>query len=316
MVLHYNVAEKYRGTMNPFIEENVWLKISNILERLNEISNRQKITIQDIDVLLEHVSQKSSKSISRMSEKASKELSTAYFGSLVLSLTALKLADSQNPRPIDSKWLNPEKTIDPNIVLESLLVNITNQCFSIINLAILGYAWPARIILRSSLEITWLTLVLISEREKMLLYCQSLSDKDERELFHKHFSGSKLNKALTSIEQKLQLSKDVIMLYSDARSEAYTLFTKHVHNSYPATILGARAPSFDNPNILEYALFNTPSVPAISVINSLNQQVLFYLVGILLPTLRIFHSFNASVLWDDIVTLRECFVRLYVFQNT
>jgi hypothetical protein len=302
--------------MHPLIEESIRLKISNILERLSEIPNKQKITIKDIDILLEHVSQKSSKAVSLMTEKANKELSIAHFGSLVIGLTALKLADAENPRPINAKWLQPEKTIDPNIVLESLLVNITNQCFSIISLASLGYAWPARIILRSTLEITWLTLVLISEREKMSLYSETLSDKNEQELFHKHFSGSKLKKALTAIEQKLQFSEDVIMLYSNARSEAYTLFTKHVHNSYAATILGARAPSLDNPDILEYALFNTPSVPAISVINSLNQQVLFYLIGILLPALKVFHSFNSAALWDDIVTLRECFVRLYVFQNT
>jgi len=302
--------------MNPVIDENIRGKISNIFKKLNEIPNRQKITLQDIDILLEHVSRKSSESVNLMSEKASEDLSIAYFGSLVLSITALKLADNQNSRPLDSKWLLPESTIDPNIVLESLLVNISNQCFSIINLATLGYAWSARILLRTTLELCWLTVVLVSDREKMLQYCQILNDDIERKLFYKYFSGSKLQKSLTEIEKTLRFSEDVSMLYSKVRSEAYTFFTKHVHNSYTAILTGSRAPTFDNPEILDYALFGSPSIPARGVISSLNQQILFYLIGVLLPILKTVHSFDVIGSWDDIVTLRECFVRLYVFQNT
>lgn len=302
--------------MHPFIDENIRLKISIILEKLNDMPGHQKITIHDIDLLLEHISEKSFKSLSVMNEIANPHLSIAYFGNLVMGLTALKLADQENPRPLDVKWLFPENSVDPNLVLESLLVNATNQCFSITNLAIHGYAWPARILLRTTLELCWLTLVLVSNREKMLHYCQSLNDDEERKLFHRYFSGTKLQKALIGIEQNLQFSEETIKLYSSARSEAYTLFTKHVHNFYPAIILGARAPSLDNPKMIEFALFSTPSVPAKGVISSLNQQILFYFIGILLPTLRVFHSFDSTKLWDDIVTLRECFVRLYVLQNS
>lgn len=87
--------------MYPFIEENIRLKISNILERLNEMPHTQKITIEDIDVLVAHIQQKSSSATSTMIQRAKDELSVAYFGCLVISLTALKLADKQNPRPID-----------------------------------------------------------------------------------------------------------------------------------------------------------------------------------------------------------------------
>lgn len=301
--------------MHPFIDEKIRLKISNILEKLNEMPNRQKITIQDIDGLLEHVSQKSSQSISLMIEKASDKLSNAYFGSLVLSITALKLADNQNPRPLKSNWLLPESSIDPNLVLESLLINISNQCFSIINLALFGHAWSARILLRTTLELCWLTTVLISDRQKMLQYCQILRDNEERRIFYKYFSGSKLQESLIEIEKSLHFSEDVGILYAKVRTEAYNFFTKHVHNSYPAIVTGARVPSLDNPEILEYALFSNPSTPAIGVISSLNQQILFYLIGVLLPILKSFHSFDVANLWDDVVTLRECFVRLYVSQN-
>ncbi len=257
--------------MYPFIDKNIRLKIASILDRLNEIPNGQKITIHDIDVLLEHISQRSSNATNLMFEKAKNELSVGYLGSLVVSLTALKLADTQNPRPIDPNWLFPKNIeTNPNLVLESLLVNVANQSFSIMNLATLGYAWPARILLRSTIELTWLSIVLVSERGKMLLYCQNLTDKEERSLFSKHFSGSKLQQALTKIEENLQFTEDQKILYSNARSEAHTLSTKHVHNSFVATILGTRAPSLDNPNNFEYALFNTPSTPAISVVSSLN----------------------------------------------
>jgi hypothetical protein len=251
-----------------------------------------------------------------MTEKISKEMSIAYFGSLILGLTALKLANPNNPRPIPSNWLFPERKLDPNIVLESLLVNVTNQCFSILNLSTYGYTWPARIVLRTTLELTWLTIVLVNERDKMLHYCQPLDDEEERNLFHKHFSGNKLQKALTGIERNLHFADDIRLLYSNARSEAYSFFTKHVHNSYAATITGTRAPSIENPDTLEYALFGIPSMTARGVISNLNQQVLFYLIGVLLSSLKISHSFNAVKLWDDIVTLRECFVRLYAFQNS
>lgn len=302
--------------MYPFVDENIRNKISNILNHLNEIPNRHKITINDIDILLEHISQKSSTATNLMIEKATNELSIGYFGSLIISLTALKLADKLSPQPIDSNWLFPENVkANPNLVLESLLVNVANQSFSIMNLATLGYAWPARIIFRSTLELTWLTLILVSEREKMLLYCKNASDKEERALFSKHFSGSKLQQSLTGIEQKLQFAEDQKLMYSNFRSEAYTLFTKHVHNSFAATILGTRAPSIDNPQNFEYALFNTPSIPSINIISSLNQQVLFYLIGTLLPILKIYHSFDAVSKWDELVTLRECFVQLYVNQK-
>ncbi|GEM_PF-5469495 len=302
--------------MKLLIDENVRNKISSILERLNEFPNRQKITLQDVDGLLAHVSQKSLGAISLMNEKASRELSTASFGSLILSITALKLADNQKPRPLKSSWLSPESTFDPNIALECLLVNISNQCFSTINLATHGYAWPARILLRTTLELCWLTIVLISDRQKMLKYCQVLNDNDERILFHQYFSGGKLQKSLIEIEKGLQFSEDVRLLYSNSRSEAYTFFTKHVHNSYPAILAGSRIPSFDDPEVLEYALFSNASTVAKGVVASLNQNILFYLIGTLLPILKIVHSFDSAKSWDDIVTLRECFVRLYVSQNS
>lgn len=150
----------------------------------------------------------------------------------------------------------------------------------------------------------------------MLLYCQHSTDKDQRDLFYKYFSGSKLKRALEKIEQDLRFDEDQRALYSNARTNAYDLFTKHVHNSFAAIILGTRAPSLDDPNNYEYALFSTPSIPAIDVISSLNQQILLYLIGTLLPMLKIYHSFHAISKWDDIIALRECFARLYVFQNT
>ena len=301
--------------MIPFIEENLKLKISRLLTELtDEASGKQKITIYDIDVLLEHIAQKYTNAIGVMANEAKNELSIAYFGSLVIALTALKVADTQNPRPIDAKWLFPEKSVDPNLVLEGLLVNIANQCLSTINLATSGFAWSARIILRSTLELTWLTLVLVNQREKMLRYCEGVEDEKERDLFHKYFSGGKLMKELSKIEESLFFAEDISKLLSNARSETYTLFTKHVHNSFTATILGTRAPSITQPKEFEYALFSVPSTSARGVVSSLNHQVLFYLIALLLPSLKLFHSFDSVKLWDDIATLRDCFVMLYLQQ--
>jgi len=193
--------------------------------------------MQDIDLLIENITTRTSNSISLMEENAGKELSIAYFGSLIISIMAITLADSDKPHPMDPNWLNPEDTPDPNLILEGLLVNIANQCFSIISLATLGFTWPARILLRSTLELSWLTVVLISNREKMLDYCDGINNERERKQFHKHFSGSKLLKELQKIEKELQFDEDTRELYSNVRTEAYDLFTKHVHNSYAATLL-------------------------------------------------------------------------------
>ncbi len=147
---------------------------------------------------------------------------------------------------------------NPNYVLESLLINLINHSLATIQLVENGLDSSAQILLRIVLELEWLTLVLAADKEKMISYAQDLDDRGELEVYNKHFKARKLINRLTEIEKKLDLPEEVAEELKKARSSLYSFYSKRVHNSYAAMMIGIFGTSFKDDE-LKYGLFGVSS---------------------------------------------------------
>jgi hypothetical protein len=244
-------------------------------------------------------------------QNLSRELSLFFLGLTTISTLALTVdseADSVNSI-ISKDWLEIGKVPNPNHVIANLLFIFLKHTFAAIQLVELGLDPSARSITRIALELSWLTVLLSGNKEKMQIYVGQTDEQMEKTVFFKHFSGKKLMASLAKLEADLGVAEDISEEFTKIRDDTYSFYSKYVHSSYMAMMTGNFGIPFDNDEILKFSLFGFPSASLGNLVNRLNLGM-FYLVGMLFEVFKQIHGLeiSPSTAWGNLDLLRKCFM--------
>jgi hypothetical protein len=105
------------------------------------------------------------------------ELSIAYFGTLTLGMTSV-VAEHDTP-VLPANWIAADGRPDPNFVFAKMLTSLANSALGIVHLIERGIEEPARVVLRSFLELSWITCLALARRDIMIAYCKANNDAEE-----------------------------------------------------------------------------------------------------------------------------------------
>lgn len=213
------------------------------------------------------------------------------------------------PLPID--WL--EQDLDPNFVLSSMLLQITNHSIGITKLIEHGLHYSANPLLRSLLELCWITIVIINDKEKMNEYFKTGRDnKESINVWYKHFRPEKLKKEVNDIEKELLSQLDNSFL-KDLRKNDYKIFSHYTHNSFVTSIISYHVTEDLETGKLSINLHGRYAPVSHNTFSSLN-SILFYNSILIMHLLVQVHKIkieDTNDLWKDIFVLHECCTESY-----
>ncbi|USG65746.1 hypothetical protein NDK47_27230 [Brevibacillus ruminantium] len=246
------------------------------------------------------------------------ETSFSYLSIICISYLGFAVLQGQNGRsPIPKTFFEINEKPDPNFVLQNLLMQIANHSLAIVNLVNSGLDTSARTLLRGLLELSWLTVVVIAEKDNFKRYFDSKNEEAEKGIWRKYFSINSLNSSLEEIEKKLGLSEEVINELKEIRSKSYTYYSRYLHNSYACVMLGPYSFSFKDMESMHISLFGKASMASKQTLGVLNWN-LVYLILLIWPILYNIHNFTeyrSDLVWLEALSLREAVLDVYEINN-
>lgn len=235
-------------------------------------------------------------------------LEISYLGVFLTGHLSLALQNDENKGDFIQEILEAPSS---NIVLSSLIIQITNHSLSIIKLVTDGLDNSARTILRTLEELVYLTIYLAADVSKIKIYTDLSNTK---ETWYKNFRLNVINKELTKIETRLGLPDDIIQYLKSHRSDGYEFYSEYTHNSYPAIAVGAFVRSFNDEYVRHNSVFGKESIASLSTLKRIN-STLFYFNLSIFQILTKEHNFQASAserIWRMTTALFECFKAVYL----
>ncbi|MED4532934.1 DUF5677 domain-containing protein [Metabacillus fastidiosus] len=222
--------------------------------------------------------------------KLESELSITYL--YIIEIAVLSLAFNQDKEGFFSEIWNRINIREPNHTFESIYTNITNHALSVVLLVESGLDTSARSLLRVLIELTWISILTLADKEKLKIY-QKTTDKDiEKTAWYNHFKPKKLSDGIMKLEKTLGIDDEEFLKYLDeTRSEMYSFLSKYSHSSYTAVSIGAYTTSFSDEERIDSSLLGKESSTSISTITQLN-EVLFYLSVMIEAIFTKIHKFS------------------------
>ena len=235
-------------------------------------------TLADIDYLMQTLSNTQDES-ERLSLESFSNLRTitslglACFG--LLALTVNPRLDENRLFPRD--WLGSTESVNPDRVVSHLLCNLTNYAISVEILARKGFDTQARSQLRVFMELSWLSLNLISEREIFSRFV-NLNEEEEKKFWASNLKSFQLNKRLSELEELLGVDIDTLADIKQSRKNNYAFYSNIVHHSYTSIMLGALAFS-DVDESTAFNVFGKVSSSSKSTLSVLNTEIWYFLLA-------------------------------------
>lgn len=290
--------------INDAVRKNIEISLE-LAQFLPELNN-QNLKLETIDAFCQVLIIENQENIQKIiAKELSEEVSVAHFGAMTCGFLSITILDTPI-LPLD--WASTNCVPNPNLVIGHMLVHVANSILAIIHLIDAGLESSARIQLRNLLELTWLILVILSKREKMMLYTQGTDDESERKLYFQHFSPKKLRDQMIQIEEDSGFSSNVMKKLSDLRSSLYSMYSKSVHNAYTDTVIGALGFSFKEDDKLNFGLFGIADKASYPTLYHLN-DALFYFFSMFRRVLEEVHGLEPpySLQWQKTLALYESF---------
>lgn len=199
--------------------------------------------------------------------------------------------------------------------LAGSFATISNNSLAVINLIKSGLEFPARSLMRVFFEHCWLTLVIISDKEKLATYRKAQDVDEARKIWYQSFKPQKVNRDLNQIEASLFKEKDDFL--HSYREHLYSFYTMSVHTTAIVNTLGCVGTSFDDHNVLKPAQFGYPSASSVVVLKDLcfgliyTYSMFFRIVehyhGIKVPTKGELMPFLQAMRWPFTELLSDVF---------
>jgi hypothetical protein len=148
-------------------------------------------------------------------------------------------------------------------IKSGLLVNTVNHVLATVYLMESGLDNSARVMLRTTLESTWIATALLFDEELLNIFQGVLDDEtSQMKLWHKHFKPSRILERLAKLETSIGLPAEEAESIRTERREIYSYFSNSAHHSTLAALLGPYCSTPDQPKSLRFALFGLPSIAA------------------------------------------------------
>lgn len=243
-------------------------------------------SIHMFDYFAEFVVSRNQDSFEEINKHLSKELNIAYLDIIAIGSLAMSiLQENEGFYLFPRNWISNNNIPDPNVILQNLLVQIANHSLAITELVQNGLDNPARALIRINCELSWITLVITFDKDKMAASTTKKDDENwEKQIWHKYFKLNKLVDSLTEIERKLGLPDDVLESLKKSRLETYKFYSEDIHSSFGASMIGALGADFTSDN-MQFGLFGVASLQSKATLNNLN-LTLYYFIKFFLSILK------------------------------
>lgn len=282
----------------------------DLFRKLNEESlvKRKEYDYLEMDYLREYeelINERQNYSANEISDKLKTELSLSYL--YVISFASLALAVNQEGEKkllLKNDWTD-NGLGNPLLLLQNVFTHITNYSLAVIRMVEDGLDASARVILRALTELTWISIIICSDKEYMNAYLKCADVEEERKAWFKYFKPKKLLQGLSKVEKTLGIDEELLKLLDVTRSDVYSFYSKYLHNSYSSISVGAYSMSFSDEETLRFSLLGLSSKGSKGTLNYL-LEVMFYSNLLLHAIFRQVHDFSIPVdsyLWK----VHECF---------
>jgi hypothetical protein len=173
-----------------------------------------------------------------------REITLAYLNARVMSAWAFVVGPAVSPgiSVLPPNWVSSDNKPNPDIIFQALLTQLANRVIATIRLCECGFSMSARVVLRSILELAWLTIGVISDQKRMRIYFE-LQDPKAKKTTKK--CGQELlrpvamRKYLIYLEKILGLPNTAANQFELFRERIYKELCGAVHSSYLSTLLNS-----------------------------------------------------------------------------
>lgn len=243
------------------------------------------------------------------------ELIISYSCIVYISYLALAIDQTKESTPICVDWMEGENLgIDPNFIVSSVLVNISNNCLSIIRLIECGLDTSARPLIRVLFELVTILMLITTDKDIMNEYCRGKDQESANKIWYKSFRTKSIFDKLKKLENELDFDEELIATLDKWRQGAFKDFSSNIHNSYYSIVIGAYSFPDNEDDMLQTLLSGRTSRASNKTLDNLN-WLLFYTTTLYLPILKKFHNLTPSKdseLWRITVPLSECITKIFL----
>jgi hypothetical protein len=148
-------------------------------------------------------------------------------------------SNKEDKRLLPHDWLELGSEGNPDVIMGCVLCQFTNYGHSVVELVMKGLDTPARALVRSTADLSYMLAVIAADRETFQAYVLD-KESSPKELWYKLFSNRKISKRMAQIDAKFGLPKewtDYMRLFREENSE---FFSEAVHHSPTAIFVGAQ----------------------------------------------------------------------------
>jgi hypothetical protein len=275
----------------------------NELHQEQPVPQQEYFSIEKIDEILNVINSVLASNNEKARSELSLDLNVSVLGIATLSMVTMVI---DNPQETLDIFL-PTNSAHPNFVLRCLLTNIVNNTIGILKLLEAGLNTPASVVLRNTLELSWLTIVIAYDEDKMKSYAGDIDHKEERKRYNQHFAAKKLVEKLAEIELKLGLDSEATNDLGKKRDHAYGYYSRIVHGSYISQLFGA----FDMENQedkKQWYIFGSVTLDTQRMIYELNMAI-FYLITSLIRILIYKNILQKphNQKWTQVLACYDCY---------
>lgn len=205
----------------------------------------------------------------------------------------------------DSKFVTDSDKV--NFLMESLFCNYSNNILSILNLVINGFDYQASILIRNTIELSFLIVTLLIDPSKISIYCE-LANHYDYQVWRKNFSFKSLNDFLENYENKI--TKHHTKLTNSMKSwrkNIYSFYSEHTHNAVLPSIIFCRSSPINDKMYMN--LFGTYSTRIDKILEELD-FVLYYTMLMIFYNLQYKYKYKPDYQNVSWIVLSELYVLL------
>lgn len=155
-------------------------------------------------------------------------------------------ANRDQKRFFPPDWLEPYREANPDVIMSCILCQFANYGYSVVELVRRGLDTPARALLRSTADLSYMLAILATDRETFREYVLDKTSSPKED-WYKLFTKRKIAARFTKIDARMGLSMDFTNEMRRFQEENSEFFSEAVHHSPAAMLVGAmpRIPGTD-----------------------------------------------------------------------
>lgn len=210
-------------------------QINNDVKRIIEVCSghlRENISKDEIESMFKTIKELGKENVENAVSKFNFGISISYLGAIYLGILTLTLKNTISP--INPRWKESIEIKEVELVVESMLCQITNYSLAVIKLVEEGFDLQARVLLRSLMEVVETTLVITADEKYMNDYCRGKDVDSAAIIWSENFRRKSINEVLYHIEQTLMEEKnqEILSFLTRHRKDAYKFYSSILHGFF------------------------------------------------------------------------------------